>query len=142
MNHCFLSGRLTRNCHVNTLQSGTSIVNFSVAVEEVGKKQDGTEFKKVNYIECVKWTRNAVKYADTLVKGAPVTVLGSIQSESWEDKKTGAKRSAIKVKAARVILERDIDVARTEPKDAEQMTTGGAVDNGNGHAPDDENMPF
>ena len=144
MNHCFLSGRLARNCHVNTLQSGTSVVNFCVAVEETFKKQDGEDCKRTNYIDCVKWTRNGEKYADMLVKGAPVTVLGSIQSETWEDKKTGSKRSAIKVKAARVIPERDVTHAGTETKDTatSDVAARGAVDDDKGPEPDDENMPF
>lgn len=103
MNACQLSGNVTRDCHVNRLASGTAILNFSVAVNEEYKDKDGNDKKKVNYIDCVRWTRHPERLERILVKGAPVFVLGAVQSESWEDKKTGAKRTAMKIKVEQVV---------------------------------------
>lgn len=103
MNQVFLTGRVTRDCHVNTLQSGATIINFSVAVEDKFKKADGTESKRTNFIDCVRFTRHPDGYVAMLTKGAPVLVIGAIQQDTWDDKKTGQKRSAVKVKAEQVL---------------------------------------
>jgi single-strand DNA-binding protein len=141
VNQVYLTGRVTRDCYVNTLQSGSTIINVSVAVEDQYKKRDATIAKKVHFIDCVRWTQHPENYAGILVKGAAVLVIGSLQQDSWEDKQTKAKRSAVKVKVDQVL---PVNTGKV----ASQPEFPGAVGNEPSPEPkgwqaaDDENMPF
>ena len=100
MNTVVISGNVTREPRINNLASGTSIVNFSVAVSETYKNREGVETKKANYIDCVIWTKHPENYERMLVKGQAVTVVGSLSHESWV--KDNVRKSVIRVKVESV----------------------------------------
>ena len=138
MNTVVISGNVTREPRINNLASGTSIVNFSVAVNETFKNREGVETKKANYIDCVIWTKHPENYERMLVKGQPVTVVGSLSHESWVGKDQ-VKKSVIRVKAESV-------APINAPKDV-TAGAGPAGGDNTGNAPQDaaadaENMPF
>ena len=101
MNCAVISGNVTRDPHVNRLQSGTAIVNFTVAVNETFKNREGVETKKANYLDCVIWTKHPENYERMLVKGTPVTVVGSLSHESWVGKDQ-VKKSVVRIKVESV----------------------------------------
>jgi len=52
-----------------------------------------------DFVDCVAWGPLGERIAEYLSKGRPCLVSGRLQSSSWEDKTTGAKRTKLEVNA-------------------------------------------
>lgn len=96
-NKVILMGNLTRDPETRTTPSGSSVTNFSLAVNRTWKGQDGQTNEDVNYIDCVAWGKPGEIIAQYLGKGRAVLVSGRLDQRSWEDKESGGKRSKIEV---------------------------------------------
>jgi len=91
MNVFSFSGNLGKDCEVKSLQSGTTVCEFSVAVASgYGDK------KKTSWIRCALFGKRAEgKLPEYLKKGAQVAVSGELTVEEWE--KDGQKHTMVKV---------------------------------------------
>ena len=116
VNVAVISGNLTRDCDERLTQSGMTVVNFTVAVNERVKNSKTGEYEDCpNYIRCVFFGKYAERKAPMLKKGAKVTVKGKLKYSAWE--KDGQKASKIE------IVVDDIDIsAKREPAPAEQVS--------------------
>lgn len=93
-----MTGNLVRNAELKTSMSGTTILNFTVAVNDRTKNQTTGEWEDyANFINCVMFGRRAESLSSYLNKGQKVAVEGKLRWSSWEDKQTGAKRNKIEV---------------------------------------------
>ena len=92
-----LTGRLGKDPEIRATNSGKSVASFSIAVD------DGWGDKKKTYWFSVEaWDKTAEAVGRMVSSGKRVTVVGSLQEDTWNDSKTGDKRSRIKVLANRV----------------------------------------
>lgn len=72
-----ITGRLTADATVKTLNGDKEVVNFSIAINDSYKPKDSTEVKEfTTYINCAYWLSS--KRAQVLKKGAIVQVMGRI----------------------------------------------------------------
>lgn len=93
-----MTGNLVRNAELKTSMSGTTILNFTVAVNDRTKNQTTGEWEDyANFINCVMFGRRAESLSSYLNKGQKVALEGKLRWSSWEDKQTGAKRNKIEV---------------------------------------------
>lgn len=104
INQVQLVGGITREPELRSAATGTSILNFSVAVNH-SRKVDGEWVDEPNFIDVVAFGDLADNVSESLEKGNRVSVTGRLQQRSWEDKETGAKRSKIEVVAASVAVD-------------------------------------
>jgi single-strand DNA-binding protein len=74
-----------------------SVTSFSVAVNETWQDKNGQRQERVNFIECEAWGARGETIAKYFSKGRQILVEGSLRQDTWDDKDTGKKRSAIKV---------------------------------------------
>ena len=88
------SGNLTRDPELRYGQSGTPWVTFTVA--ETRGRDDN---KKTTFWECKAFGEMAEHIGESFAKGQRVIVDGSAETEQWEVKETGKKRSKIVVTA-------------------------------------------
>lgn len=96
INEVAISGNLTRDPNVRKTASGSSVMNFSVAVNDRRKNQQSGEWEDYpNYVDCVLMGRRADSLAQYLSKGTKVSVSGKLHYSSWE--KDGQKRSKLEV---------------------------------------------
>ncbi|MFH1731536.1 MAG: single-stranded DNA-binding protein [Planctomycetota bacterium] len=102
LNKVLLIGNLTRDPELRYIQSGTAVVDLGLAVNRRVKKSDGTWGDEAAFIDVTVWGKQAENCAEYLSKGRPVFVEGRLQFDQWEDKKTGEKRSKLKVTADNV----------------------------------------
>lgn len=94
MNSACLSGNIGRDPEIRSAQSGTSILNFSLAVNERIKK--GEEWiDYTNWFDVVVFGRRADSLSKILAKGMKVAVSGHLRYSTWE--RDGVKRSKIEV---------------------------------------------
>ena len=94
MNKVILNGRITSDPEVKTTQSGTSVVQFTVAVDRSYAGKDGE--KKSDFIRCVAWRGTADFIGKYFKKGKPIVLDGTLQTRQYTDK-DGNKREATEV---------------------------------------------
>lgn len=81
MNKAILSGRLTKDPRISTLESGTTMASFSLAVQR--RKRDGQE-QDADFINCIAFGRTAELVRDYVGKGSKILVMGEISTGSYE----------------------------------------------------------
>lgn len=97
INRVVISGNLTHDAQLRTTPSGTSVLDFSVAVNERRKDQSGEWKDYPNYMDCTMFGTRAEKLQQYLVKGLKVAVEGKLHYRSWQDKQSGKTRSKLDV---------------------------------------------
>lgn len=87
VNKVILIGNLGKDPEMNTMKSGKSVANITLATSEnwkdktTGEKQERTEWHRVTFYD--KLAEIVGKY---LVKGSSVFVEGKLQTRKWQDK--------------------------------------------------------
>lgn len=89
LNRIEIIGRLVRDAETRMTQTGKIKQSFSIAYNDDYKKQ-GTEewIKRVYYFNCYAW-----KEYEGMFKGTKVFIVGKLVNLTYEDKKTGEKKS-------------------------------------------------
>lgn len=93
LNRIDIMGRLTRDPEYRTTANGTSVVNFTVAVDRDFSGKDGGE-KETDFIDCVAWRKTAEFITKYFTKGSLIVVSGRLQIRSWVDDNNNKRRSA------------------------------------------------
>lgn len=102
-NFVLISGNVVADPDFRVTQSGTALCNFRVAVNRRFKDNKTGEWKDdTAWVSVDVWREAAERLRDRLKKGSPVHVEGRLKTDEWTDKKTGEKRSTLKVVARRV----------------------------------------
>lgn len=94
MNSVCLSGNIGRDPELRSTQAGTSILSFSLAVNERVKKGDNWE-DYTNWIDVVVFGRRADSLSKILSKGTKIAVSGHLRYSTWD--KDGQRRSKLEV---------------------------------------------
>lgn len=98
MNCITLIGRLGADPDIKFFDSGSNIAKFSIAVDRPTRNSE----KQADWFSCEAWGKTAQVIADYCGKGRQIAVTGRVEFESWQDKKTGDKRSKPVVKVDRI----------------------------------------
>lgn len=115
-----ITGNLTADPEVRYFDSGTSKIQFSVAVNNYWTDAKGEKQEKTSFFNVVAWRNLAEDASSVLSKGLRVTVTGRLEQESWDDKETGKKRSTVHVLADEI----GISVRSIEKFDRKQRPQG------------------
>ena len=104
LNKVMLIGRLTRDPEMRFTPAGTGVCNLALATNRYGQDpQSGERREYTDYHDVVVWNQGNRKLAELcgqyLQKGRLVYVEGRLQTRSWDDKETGAKRYKTEVNA-------------------------------------------
>lgn len=86
-----VTGRLTADAVINTLEDERKVVNFSVAVNDRYKKRDGEKVKLTTFYNCSFWLSE--KLAEHLKKATLVELEGRIYATPYVSKDGTAKAS-------------------------------------------------
>ena len=97
VNSCVLVGNLTRDVALKQTNSGTSILNIGIAVNErVKNSQTGEWTDRANFFNCTCFGKRAEGLAKILHKGMKVAVSGHLRYNQWENDK-GEKSSSVEI---------------------------------------------
>lgn len=83
LNKAIIMGRITHDLEVRQTQSGTAVLQFTVAVDRNYSKDSE---KQTDFISCVAWRQTAEFIGRYFSKGRMIAVDGRLQSRTYEDK--------------------------------------------------------
>lgn len=89
MNKAILIGNLTRDPELRTTPNGVSVCSFSIAVNRRRTNQQGE--RETDFFNIIAWRGLGENCAKYLAKGRKVSVIGEIQTRTY-DAKDGMKR--------------------------------------------------
>jgi single-strand DNA-binding protein len=92
INKVILVGRLGKDPEVKTTPSGQTLAKFSLATDEKFTDKSGQRQEKTEWHNIIVWGKLAEICGNYLRKGKLVYIEGSIKTDSWDDKETGAKK--------------------------------------------------
>lgn len=101
-----LVGNVGKDPEIRSTGSGKKLASFSVAVN-----QGFGDSEKTEWVNCIAWSQLADVAEKYLKKGKTVGLSGTLQTSSWEDKQTGAKRYKTEVVARDITF---LDSGRTQ----------------------------
>jgi single-strand DNA-binding protein len=94
------------------IPSGAAVISFRVATKRwAGRNDDGSRIVDTDWTAVEAWEKLADQCGRFLHKGSRVRVIGSLHTQSWEDRESGQKRYKTLVRAEEVLF---LD-ARQEP---------------------------
>jgi len=131
-----LRGNLTRDVEVKTLGSGTTVANFSIAVNRRFKNAKDELQEETSFIDCEAWGPKATNIEKLFRKGSSILISGSLKQERWET--DGQKRSKVLVRVENFeVLDRKATGATDD-----QPTANANASSGDATGSMDEDIPF
>lgn len=106
LNRVFLVGSVGRDPEIkeviNTLR--TTVASLSLATSERHKDKAGNWAEETTWHSLVAFGRTAEVIRDYVSKGSSIHVEGRLQTQSWDDKKSGQKRYKTQIVIENLIL--------------------------------------
>lgn len=102
LNCVILEGHLTKQAEMGYFQDQTPYCNFSIAVNDSWKNQNGEYENIASFIECTMKGKYAESMCKHLVKGRALRVLGRLKQQRWN--KDGQNFSKIVVRVQEIYL--------------------------------------
>ena len=97
VNTVVISGRVGRDPELRSTQNGKSVASFSIAVDDgFGEK------KKTDWWDIEAWDKTAEAISRLSGAGKRVVITGKLKKESWNDTRTGEKKSRTKILANQI----------------------------------------
>ena len=104
LNRVMLIGNLGKDPELRYTTSGVAIATFSLATNESWKDQDGNTQERTEWHNIVAWKKLAEICGEWLKKGKKIYIEGRIQTRSYDDKNTGAKKYITEIVADNMIM--------------------------------------
>lgn len=104
MNMVIFAGFLGAEPEIRTAQNGKQVASFRVACTKSWKDAGGQRQERTEWATCVAWGPTADLVGKALKKGSRCQVVGELQTRSWDDKATGAKRYATEIQVNQLVL--------------------------------------
>ena len=92
VNKVILLGNVGKDPEMRSTPGGTLVANFTLATSDRQKDAQGNYQERTEWHNLVAFTRTAEIIRDYVKKGSKLYVEGKIQTRSWDDKESGAKR--------------------------------------------------
>ena len=84
INRVVLAGRPTKDLELKSINSGTSVCSFTLAVDRNFKSRSGE--RQADFINCVAWEKTAKVMSQYVKKGSVIGVDGRIQTRSYDNR--------------------------------------------------------
>jgi single-strand DNA-binding protein len=101
INRVILTGNLTRDPELRSLQSGTSVCSLRIATNSRRRDPSGEWVDKPNYFSVTVWGAQGENCARFLSKGRPVAIDGRLDWREWQAQ-DGSKRESVEIVAESV----------------------------------------
>lgn len=102
LNRVLVAGHLTRDPEVRQIGTDRVVANFGLAINSKFKTADGQAKEETTFLDVECWNRTAELVGQYLTKGSGAFLEGRLKLDTWDDGKTGQKRSKLKLVAEHV----------------------------------------
>lgn len=92
VNKAFLLGHVGKNPEIRSTSGGSLVASFSLATAERQKDNQGNWQDRTEWHNLVAFNRTAEIVRDYVRKGSHLLIEGRIQTRTWDDRESGAKR--------------------------------------------------
>jgi single-strand DNA-binding protein len=92
VNKVFLLGNVGKDPEIRSTAGGMTIASFTLATADRAKDAQGNWADKTEWHNLVAFQRTAEVVRDYVKKGTQLFIEGKIQTRSWDDKESGAKK--------------------------------------------------
>ena len=96
-NKVYLMGNLTRDPEVRKTPKGQTVIKMAMAINRRHKTEAGEQREEVTFVDLEAWGKIAETLSTHCKKGKPLFIEGRLKLDQWDDRTTGAKRSALRV---------------------------------------------
>lgn len=83
-NYSIITGRITKDVHIEKTQSGIDVIRFTVASNRMKKPEEETA--QADFIQCIAWRNTATYLARYASKGDKLLIEGKIQTSNYKGK--------------------------------------------------------
>ena len=104
LNKVMLIGNLGKDPELRFTSSGVPVATFTSETNESWKDQEGNLQERTEWHNIVAWRKLAEICGEWLKKGKKVYIEGKIQTRSYDDKNTGAKKYMTEIVADSMIM--------------------------------------
>lgn len=104
LNKVMIIGNLTRDPELKTTPSGQQVVSLGVATNRQWKNAQGESQEAAEFHNVEAWGKLAEIIGQYLAKGRRAYFEGRLQTDQWEAKEDGSKRSRTKIVAQDMIM--------------------------------------
>ena len=141
MNLICVTGRITKDLELQTLQNGTYNCNFSIAVERGYKDEQGN--MQVDFFSVVAWNSPAEFLCKYCKKGDKIGIKGRLQTRQYQTQ-NGETRFITEIVVDQVESYQPKETAQAKPKQEPKPKNIGVTVNGKAYNPvdDDQDLPF
>ena len=98
-NKVIIGGTLVRDPELRYTPGGTAVCEFGIAINERWTDRDGGKQERTTFADVTAFGRTAEVIAEYFRKGGQIMIEGKLQTDEWQDKNSGQKRSKLKVVA-------------------------------------------
>lgn len=96
INTVVIAGRTTKDPEIKVTPSGTAVLSFSLAVNDIKKTPEGEWEEITNFFDCVLFGERAERIAPYITKGSKLTVNGRLHQDRWQAQ-DGTNRSRVSI---------------------------------------------
>lgn len=96
INTVVLAGRTTKDPEIKVTPSGTTVLSFSLAVNDTKKNAQGEWEEIANFFDCVLFGERAERIAQYIIKGSKLTINGRLHQDRWQAQ-DGTNRSRVSI---------------------------------------------
>tara|TARA_R110001632_G_scaffold1663_1_gene7266 strand:+ start:1031 stop:1414 length:384 start_codon:yes stop_codon:yes gene_type:complete len=97
MNNISIIGRIGKEIELKFLPSGSAIANFSIAVNQDYKKQDGSKVEKTSWFDITAFGKTAENLNNFFNKGSMIGISGELEQQTWTSQ-DGTNKSKVIIK--------------------------------------------
>lgn len=104
LNRIHLIGYQTQPVSVRQTPGGTSVTDLNLVVPSLFKSENGEMLTSKSFHTVTVWGAIAEVAGQFIRPGAQIFIGGRLQTDSWDDEKSGEKRSKTKIVASEMIM--------------------------------------
>ncbi|MBN8705138.1 MAG: single-stranded DNA-binding protein [Bacteroidetes bacterium] len=145
VNKVILVGNVGKDPEVRYTPSNQAVAQFSLATSESWKDQSGKQVEKTEWHNLVVWGKLAEICQEYVKKGHKIYIEGRLQTRSWDDKETGAKRYSTEIVVGDLLMLGSKGSGSGEYEGVSHSSSGASKSDVMPSAPDpmsDDDLPF
>lgn len=123
INKVLLLGNVGKDPEIRATAGGMTVATFSLATADRKKGTDGQWTDSTEWHNLVAFQRTAEIVRDYVKKGTQLFIEGKIQTRSWDDKETGAKKYRTEILVDELVLLGAGDSAREQGASGPKAST-------------------